>query len=87
MSLRAERSNPRVAGVPPARVEDILSSIRRRDAFDTRGQDARDTGDCFVAHGAERRCASGLAMTYSGSFCQRLQGFPHQKAWAKGRKT
>ncbi|MBM4023939.1 MAG: hypothetical protein FJ280_00810 [Planctomycetes bacterium] len=33
----------RVAGVSPARVEGILPSIRRRDAFDTRGQDARDT--------------------------------------------
>ena len=43
MSLRVKRSNLRVAGVPPARAEGLRSSIRRWDAFDTRGQDARDT--------------------------------------------
>ncbi len=34
---------PRVAGVPPAGAEGLRPSIRRRDAFDTRGRDARDT--------------------------------------------
>jgi predicted nuclease of restriction endonuclease-like RecB superfamily len=34
---------PRVAGVPPACAEGLRPSTRRRDAFDTRGQDARDT--------------------------------------------
>jgi predicted nuclease of restriction endonuclease-like RecB superfamily len=33
----------RSTGVPPARTEGLRPSIRRRDAFDTRGQDARDT--------------------------------------------
>jgi len=44
----------------PARVEGLRPSIRRRDAFDTRGQDARDTNHRQAALDAAIRKPCGF---------------------------
>jgi len=43
-------SRHRVAGILPARAEGLRPSIRRRDAFDIRRRDARDTKICPDGH-------------------------------------
>jgi UDP-GlcNAc:undecaprenyl-phosphate GlcNAc-1-phosphate transferase len=56
----------RVAGVPPACAEGLRPSHRRRDAFDTRGQDARDTTSRATA-GRFRQCQFEIAICANGS--------------------
>ncbi|MBM4027054.1 MAG: radical SAM protein [Planctomycetes bacterium] len=57
-----------VAGVPPARAEDLRSSMRRRDAFDTRGQDARDTGAASPSRYPFRTVLTGPVLTGGTQF-------------------
>jgi RNA polymerase sigma-70 factor (ECF subfamily) len=58
----AEPSVACVEGILPSGVSDVPSAIRRRDAFGTRGQDARDTGASEDLEWAVARLPSDLRL-------------------------